>query len=133
MVIDEIIAKIAIPIIFGSVAGAIVSWFSTKQRQQIDVSLKLIDNYLSRYKELAEVSGLLKNSESLKDNNEMNRVRAAGDWYELVAITCKYKVANSKLIEHTGIGRELKEFRILVEQAGLNDLLVIWEHVKKFK
>lgn len=133
MALDEVIAKLAIPIIFGSVAGAIVSWFSARQLKRTDISLGLIDDYLSKYSELAELPSLLSDKEALQDAANMNRVRAAGDWYELVAITCKYKIANKKLIEHTEISRELTEFRTLVEQAGLNDLLAIWKHIREFK
>lgn len=70
-------------IIFGSLAGAVLTVWFNNQSEKRSLSIQLIDNFLKEYNEVAKVLWILGKKEGLDDN--INSIRRIGDWLNLIA------------------------------------------------
>lgn len=120
-----------ITLLFGGLAGAFVTHYFTLSRQRTEFAFKLLDHFFAKYQEIGMVKGFLQQPESLEDTETYNRVVAIGDWYETVALLCRRRVANERLLHKAGVINEMGEFRKLAENADgkLKEPLEAWKNM----
>jgi len=104
-----------ISLISGGLAGAVVNYFITWQKQRIDSSLRIIDYYFSIYSEIGQTKRILQTPSTLTATEEQIRVRKVGDWFELVASLCKKKLVDTHVLAQVALFSEMSVFRTLVE------------------
>lgn len=115
----------------GGLAGAFITHYFTVSRQRTEFAFKLLEHFFAKHQEIGDVKGFLQEPHSLEDMENFNRVIAIGDWYDTVALLCRRRVANSRLLHKVGVIKEMGEFRKLAERADgkLKEPLEAWENM----
>lgn len=109
----------------GGLLGAGVTVYFEGKRKQREIAIKILDRMVAVIHELAQIQTMLKEPEKLNSNPEnLNRVLAMGNWFDMVAAICSSDVADVGLIESVGMKKEMLNFLKKVEKAS--------SQVKKF-
>jgi hypothetical protein len=119
----------------GGVAGSLVMIWSERRNNRMEVALKITDQFMSQYGELAIVKGLLADPDSLTDVTNLNMIRKFGDWCEIVAAVCLGKVADHHLLALLDIRGQMTDFVSAVKKANVEDLnsaLKSWTNLSKY-
>ena len=116
----------------GGLAGAALTALVNRRRARIEGSLKVIEQYFSRFKDLEIVYKLLGNSNSFithPDAEEnLNRVRALGDWLDIVAMLYVKEHVDRAILNDAELTKLIRDFRAYLKDYGspLDSLLKSW-------
>ena len=102
----------------GGLAGAALTWFTTRARHRVDNAIKVIDYFFSSYNQIANVKAILLATKSSNPNDiDENLVRKFGDWFNLVAILYENKSIERGFVKNAGLADEIIAFKYLALQA----------------
>jgi hypothetical protein len=124
-------------VLFGGLAGAVLTYFVSKNRQQVEFVIRVSDKYLDNFEELGTVKADLAGPLAAAAPVFLNRIRKTGDWFELIAIYYECGYLSKSLLARTGLLAELRKFHELVTQrkneigSPLNDAWLWWPHLDK--
>jgi hypothetical protein len=117
----------------GSLAGAILTVRAMRRGQRVERSLKVLDQYLSMYPELAEAQEFLLTSTSPPvDARQLNAFVKVGTWYNLIASYWEEgKLLDTRLLRKQGIDGAIRSFYKLVQRKAettpeLENYLQFW-------
>jgi hypothetical protein len=133
----HLLLPLIISMIGGGLAGSILNVLYAGRRGRRELTLHLIEEFLRRRGEFTEVGSLLAGAPvSLEDASALGRVRAAGDWFELVAAVCNKKLADRRLLKDIGIAAIISSFKQRIAETGMKELedqLAQWENISSYK
>ena len=128
MVLDGLAGAIG-----GGVIGAIMTSRSERKRSQTEIALRFIEQFMAQYDQLAVVMGFLQDLSSLADIENMNKVRAFGDWCEIVSASCLAELANVELLNKVGIPGQMRDFYETAKRIiPLHDTVKLWTNLDEF-
>jgi hypothetical protein len=110
------ILKAVVTFVSGGLAGAVLTYFVSRHRQQVEFVIKITDRYLDEFSEIASCKDILLEPSKLKDASNLNRVRKLGDWFEMIAVFYDSEYLSKGLLEKVGLLVELRKFHELVTQ-----------------
>lgn len=122
----------------GGLAGAALTALVNRRRARIEGSLKVIEQYFSRFKDLEFVYNLLGNSNSFVSQanpnaeDNLNRVRVLGDWLDIVAMLYVKGHINRAILDDAELTKLIRDFRAYLKDYGppLNTFLEGWWYGK---
>jgi hypothetical protein len=116
-----------ITFIAGGLAGAIFNSFFTRHRQKVDVSLKVIDEYIKTYyykhRDVNELLDKSTNTVYTWTLNEETLVTEVGDWFNLISMFCNTNNTKTKLIKRIGLRTIILDFYKAVKNPKLQNQL----------
>ncbi len=100
-----------ISIIFGGLAGAIISAYFSKESEKRQLTVKILYDYMDKYSQIdGDCYEILQKPESLDHLANVNKIIYFGNWSETVAILIKRKYVDKKVLEEYGLIEKLEEF-----------------------
>lgn len=131
--------KVIAAFFFGGLAGAVFTFFVSRQRNRVDFVIKVSEKFLENYDEIGKAKGILESDGPLAADktSELNLVRKTGDWFELIAIYNDSGYLSKNLLDKTGLLEELRKFHKLVTRhkngmgSPFNDAWLWWPHFHK--
>jgi len=100
-----------ISIIFGGLAGAIISAYFLNESEKRQLTVKIIYDYMDKYSQFdGDCMEILKKPESLSYLKNANKIIYFGNWGETVAILIKRNCMDKKILEEYGLIEKLDEF-----------------------
>lgn len=100
--------------LLGGVISAVISaWMTSRaerKRNQTEIALTFLEQFMAQYSDLAEVMGLLANAATLRNAVDVNKVRKFGDWCEIVSAAVLIDAADGTLLVKVGIPEQMKNF-----------------------
>lgn len=93
----------------GGLTAAILTFLFDRGRQQQELAIKLAEDYLNRYQELADAKGILDRNRAWTTDEE-NIVRRVGDWFEIMAFLCNEKLASPGIVKRIGLEGMIVDF-----------------------
>ena len=121
----------------GGLAGAILTALVTRRRARMEGSLRLLDQYVSRFTDLETVFNLLGDRTSFSDENpnrvkNANRVRFVGDWMEIVAMLYVRKHVDRSILSECGLIALIRDFRAYLLDYGkpASQFIEGWHYIR---
>jgi hypothetical protein len=116
-----------ITFVAGGLAGAIFNSFFTRHRQKVEVSLKVIDEYIKTYYyKHGNVNNLLDNSINTSYRwtlEEETLVTEVGDWFNFVSMLCNTNNTKEYLMKRFGIRTMISGFYNVVNNPKIQSQL----------
>ena len=117
----------------GGVIGALMTSRAERKRSQTEIALRFIEQFMAQYDQLAAVMGFLQDLASLADVENMNKVRAFGDWCEIVSASCLADLADVTLLNRVGIPDQMRDFHEKAKRViPLQDTVKLWTNLNEF-
>lgn len=129
--------RIVVAFLSGGLAGALLNFFVSRRREQVEFVIKVCERYLDDFSEVAACKAILADPDQLSDREQLNRVRKTGDWFELIAIYYANGYLSKRLLSQVGLLGELRKFHELVGQrknevsSPLNDAWLWWTNLDR--
>jgi hypothetical protein len=105
-------------IVLSGFIGSLVTIYFTRSHERTQVSLDIIREYRALYHDLGVALGLLKHPDLLSAVDNQNKVKAIGNWYDIVSTLWLAKEANERLLKTFGIHKSARNFREMAEKAS---------------
>jgi hypothetical protein len=127
---------VALDIVLGGVAGSVATIYFTRRQERTQVALDIIREYRALYGEVAAVLWLLRSSPDLDLSENQNRVKAMGNWYDIVSALWLMGEANRRLLSRVEINKAARNFRQQAMKASdgqewLKEALEKWGDLAK--
>jgi hypothetical protein len=110
--------QVVFDIVLSGVAGSLVTIYFTRSHERTQVTLDVIKEYRALYGELAEVLGLLASPSELGLPENQNRVKALGNWYEVISALWLTQEVNRRLLKRVGIVKSARNFHDVARRAS---------------
>jgi hypothetical protein len=112
-----------ITLVSGGLVGALVTAAVSAARQRTELAFKMVEQYLSRQPQVAEVLGILQRPDDLQNVASRNKVVGLGDWYETLALYYRKGFVDARLLRKAGIVKEMRRFLDECKRANANGQL----------
>jgi len=133
-VLGAALAKIPwVSLLTGGVAGAFLTHHFSIRRQRTELTFKVLEQFFKTYASLGSAKGVLRAGKVQRNTADYNKVTEIGDWYEIVALFCRERWLDQKVLKKAGLLDEVQQFRKLAEgNDALKDALESWREMKSF-